>query len=754
MKKTDNISKPKIKKRKYSRKGCNECKRRKIKCDEAAPACNNCTRLNKTCIYESKTKTQQDPLVAKFAQANEAPVKEKNLNLKFYKPKTPKSTRKEEAKVETPKKPSQSFLDNSDDNSNSILPKMEGMDTPILPVLTSIPPEAPSSMVSSNETNYEMQTVFNEASLLVNDMNHMIEDNYDVHHRNERNASRRTHASPSMSSEDRTQFSIEDFVDLNDQMEGSPHLPWNKAAEIWEILNSQLIEECVTANNLGEPHSGYLRTLTSTELSYHMYPLASLIETNEVVKLLLMYLSECPHLLFSLLAISATFQFNQTGKSSHDIARQKYIGVCLRKLSDDFSEKPASKLSQSFHVEKLLMTVLVLTTYFSATTSLLNDTVLNSWKVHLRGARDLLINYSRITKSSDCVSLGLALAKSWFFALESVAAVFSSVGGATAKSYDTPTLDNDDLFGSFPNLPLDTNTVFVESGFFEFHENRNYHESLTRLAMVVTSPTLSDFNIFWGYTATCVKAIVCYTRVKNAMEIKNLERAPIRWIAQIVSLLGQTGREEVVPGVLPRNYLIPKTCKGHPDFEPQTQRYNFPPACYAVDTDEDGNKTYYSWFDASNQFHVDFLHLLLLVLPEFYALPRTHFHVQEMVQRIFTGAFFMKEKLSPLYDRDKPDVIVESDNFYVSLSTFDNRCIMIQSAFRLCASVVVEEEYFEKIELFFMGLVKLGNGSSLNALDQVTRIKEIRRERRKENPDLIDEEVIEFEEGKASIPFA
>lgn len=125
-----------------------------------------------------------------------------------------------------------------------------------------------------------------------------------------------------------------------------------------------------------------------------------------------------------------------------------------------------------------------------------------------------------------------------------------------------------------------------------------------------------------------------------------------------------------------------------------------------------------------------------------------------MVQRIFTGAFFLKEKLAPLYERDRSEIIVESDNYYLSLSTFDNRCIMIQSAFRLCASVVLEEEYFEKIELFFMGLVKLGNGSSLSALDQVTRVKEIRRERAQENPDLIDEEVIEFEEGKASIPFA
>ncbi|GME77808.1 unnamed protein product [Ambrosiozyma monospora] len=39
------------KKRKYSKAGCKECKRRKIKCDEAKPLCWHCKRLGKVCIY-------------------------------------------------------------------------------------------------------------------------------------------------------------------------------------------------------------------------------------------------------------------------------------------------------------------------------------------------------------------------------------------------------------------------------------------------------------------------------------------------------------------------------------------------------------------------------------------------------------------------------------------------------------------------------------------------------------------------------
>lgn len=35
----------------YSKKGCRECKRRKIKCDERKPECDRCSKLNKTCLY-------------------------------------------------------------------------------------------------------------------------------------------------------------------------------------------------------------------------------------------------------------------------------------------------------------------------------------------------------------------------------------------------------------------------------------------------------------------------------------------------------------------------------------------------------------------------------------------------------------------------------------------------------------------------------------------------------------------------------
>ncbi|GME79167.1 unnamed protein product [Ambrosiozyma monospora] len=50
-KQNDSINQPR-KKRQYSRNGCKECKRRKLKCDEGKPECWNCLHLGKDCVYE------------------------------------------------------------------------------------------------------------------------------------------------------------------------------------------------------------------------------------------------------------------------------------------------------------------------------------------------------------------------------------------------------------------------------------------------------------------------------------------------------------------------------------------------------------------------------------------------------------------------------------------------------------------------------------------------------------------------------
>lgn len=49
----------KVVKRKYSRNGCTECKRRRMKCDETKPTCWQCARLNRECVYILNAKNKK-----------------------------------------------------------------------------------------------------------------------------------------------------------------------------------------------------------------------------------------------------------------------------------------------------------------------------------------------------------------------------------------------------------------------------------------------------------------------------------------------------------------------------------------------------------------------------------------------------------------------------------------------------------------------------------------------------------------------
>jgi hypothetical protein len=52
------------------RTGCLTCRARRVKCDERQPHCSHCTRLNRTCIYKTKTTHQPAPKLVDTALEN------------------------------------------------------------------------------------------------------------------------------------------------------------------------------------------------------------------------------------------------------------------------------------------------------------------------------------------------------------------------------------------------------------------------------------------------------------------------------------------------------------------------------------------------------------------------------------------------------------------------------------------------------------------------------------------------------------
>lgn len=804
------LPKPKIKKRKYSRKGCKECKRRKIKCDESTPACDNCSRLNKICVYDQQPRFAHEDFEPTIGEAPESgpkgSLKPKPLQMRFYdhdmhlKPlHAPAPMPLEYGSVyngDTHNLRPDPFVTNGSNGSNgpsgsndtspilkndgmTLLSAANGPGVPLQPqsaVDTQMFTlrEPPMTMSPGALTNDDMQMLFDEASELVRDMNHLIapdmtesfmgpppmlatnSDTLGHHIPTESIAS-----TLSTGSEERNQFQVDDF---SAQIHEDAYVSPNGIGEHLLLSNLELIDRCIQENSLVEPHVTYLKTVTNTDISYHLFPFASLIEQNEVVKLLLTYSAFCPYLLTSLLAISATFQFNQTGKLLHDRARQKYVAVCLKSLRDAFTEHSGFKNSAIFssNIEKLLLTVLVLTSYFTATTCMLNDNLLWSWKAHLRGARDLLKNYSKIANStfedlSIFMSGGLALAKCWFFAIESSAALHSSIGGAlliSAKPADSPTLTDEEIYGNKPKQTLESEqSLFTDTGIFEYEVHPQYHDALMRVNMLCLSSTLSEFNLYWGYTSKFVRVILLFCSVMETLRLNNLKKAPHRWISHLVALNDGAVSDIIVPQVLLKTFIVPRTSNGHPEYV-GPDKITYPSANWASDLNEEGERNYYSWFDATQQLHSDSIFLRILTSDFFMQLPRTSLQVQELVRKIFDGSFFILSKSLPRYLKSQDTIVVESDKFYLSLRTFDIRCIMIQSVYRLLSGIVVEDDDFEKIELYFMGLVKLGNGSSLNSLDTLTRFKEKRNFNKENNPGQVDDEIYDYYERAVDIPFA
>ena len=789
-------ARPKIKKRKYSRKGCQECKRRKIKCDEAFPACYNCSRLNKPCTYLGDTPVDEieENLgighgiqiargIRPHISENLPHTHGTPLMVKFYEPKGADS-------VVRPRNGSSSHA--STQNGSPLGdPSRTGVGLPgigTLPDLNtgsgllrkldaaSTSPSLSQPLGSLDLLNFlplDMQNFLANVNVFLDDfyLNHTA-DMGDASGFGELPVellaqAPKTPVTPSMEpklnnlpDEPMPELRVLDFsLSPGCIMEvGGIH-------EHLMLLNSELTEQCIQKNDLREPHIYYLRLLSTTDLLFHLFPFAPLVESNGVVRLLLTYLVDCTFLLTSLLAILATFQFIRTSEKRHDAALLFYIDVCFRALSEAFKKHHYYENSAIFasSIEKLLLTVLIVSTRFTATTTLLDAHAPSTWKDHLKGARDLLVNYSLMTRLSLRSRLpymlsGLALAKCWFFAIEASAAMHTSVGGALSRAQvwqgESGLLPMPDLYLYAPAVDLDTEyQTFVDTGCIEPCVHPEYHHALLRVQLVHDIDEDSVFNLYWGFNLSFLRPVLAFVSFTDAVKRRGLAHVPFKWTMHLLGLLDSLLQERVVPGVCLHTFEIPRSSIAHPEYEGEN-RLRLPESCYATKRDEQGNLVYFSWFDASHQFHGDYLSLRVMVSQNFLALPRSHPDVQYLIRKFFDGAFFIKSKKSAQYEQERHHVVTDSSNYYLSTNLFDIRCVMVQSMFRLVSGIVVEEDHFEKIELYFMGVLKLGNGSLLKSLDMVARIRLLRAENAVELGDAPDERIYDFYDSMNDIPFS
>lgn len=721
----------KIHKRKYSRLGCVECKRRKMKCDEGKPFCYNCTRLNKECLYPSKTGPQNSDSAHYFKNV-ELPIKRylpnggylNNFSVVFDKDTVPQTT-----------------VANSSSNGRSFTNAISDILTPSDHI------DNTDDFILNQVEILEVKSLFDEAALLVNDMNDLqspgfmdfndniqnipdLDDIYASRLLNDTVAdmSGNTSATAKVgtlsdviadNSETIQEFS-KAFIKNENSRDYNLHYDLKFPQVIGNDVkdtndyNSQLIEQLITHNNLTGPHASYLRWLNKEPASFAFFPFASSIATNECVNLMLKYANNCPYLLSAILAMVATVKFNVTKNPIHETSAQKYFSVCLKTLSGAFTNDTTNEVNKVLNdIERLLLTVIILSSYFAAKSH--KDNVVNSWKTHLRGAKDILINYSETTRNQTKLSIsgGLALARTWFFAIEALATSTTQFGGTLTKMK----LSNDDI----------DHRIYTDTGYFNREYNPAYHDALHKSGfLTVATPFTTEFNLFIGFTMNVVYLIQEYSKCLDSLRNKECQSLPSSRIMNLFSLVLKCRETSVMaPNYNRETFEIPEESPAHPNYTTVDPiKLELPKSAYGQFKTVDDKVLYYSWFDLSEQCHCDVIFLRVLLMPGFMNLPRNHPLVKETVEKLIGQLYFIRLKQEPEFELHKTKLVAETPHYYLSSDHFDWRAFMIQSSYRLCASLVEDENDFERLELFFKGLIKLGNGSAIGALDSMCKRRE------------------------------
>ncbi|KAF6048919.1 Fungal specific transcription factor domain family protein [Candida parapsilosis] len=766
-----------IKKRKYSRGGCKECKRRKIKCDEGKPFCHNCTRLNKVCGYP-----QSNNHVGSWNNSSKSLVQQQQEPPSHTQPSPCKFYLVNHSDIRTPTSSSRSLLQGSSMSSVDVnfgsgefdpntqqhqhqqqqqqqqeqqQQQQQQQQQPHQPHQLQHPPQqmlhlqresqgpSPSdckkykiSDVLSPEIDFlndynwgsiaphEVQDLFGDANSLVHDsleifgINMDDDDDYGSFNRG---GSGDGNYPPSVQSSEELS-SIPEFPmrELSYKSESQPII------NSGYISNKELIDSAFSGLDLAGPHEIYLNRLTETELGYHLFPFAHGIDANAVLKLLLKYSQGCPYLLAALLSSSATFQFIQNRKQVHEQNRSKYTSTCLKLLSEAFPKPNEKATTMANDIEKLLLTILILTSCFTAMAFFQkqSDSKMLSWKTHLRGVKDLLLKYTELTKSSSraYISDGLALAKSWFFAIEALAELNDPLGGTLHYSKENISQVVDIIETDAEHDHSELSRIWLQTGYFSRERNAEYHDALLKINLLTAQyPNLVQFNLFNGYSINVVCIIDELTKCLDLLrEHNNVQVSGFR-VAKVMSLIAQGRDSFIVPLVDKSSFVIPIESIGHPKYH-KLDRISFPASCYGKETLPDGRLVCYSWFDWSEQMQIESLALKVYITKGLLKLPRTHPIVKELKIRIISSMFFIKKKSQDVIRNYQDDIFLESDHYYVSKTLFDERALMAQSTFRQCLKVSLNEDDFEKLSLYFKALVKLGNGSALIGLEVVEKL--------------------------------
>lgn len=683
------LEKKTIVKRQYSRAGCIECKRRKVKCNEVHPSCATCTRVRVPCVYPDpnyrnkarktvvKSEAHDDSVVPPISSTDgkivNSPSADGSLQM-------------------APESFDMGLFDNVIDDANNLVHGLADFD--IVAMQRRYSNSNSATILDTSPTTDNLKPFHSNIIL-----NEPTTDNI-------------------LFNEDELRDYLLNGVDLstNDELNRF----WNQfngflndAAEEdnVKVTNLDLILQISEKYKLSPEEQTYFKEIMLLQLYLYIFPFASSIEDNELAHVLLEYCLVFKFLVYALLSLSASCHFTITKDRKHDRCQKKFTVICMKLVVFAFEDLKNNEHSL-WHIEGLIITVLVLTMLFSDMSFVDSTKVPVSWVLHLKEAKSLLVKYNTVksqVQPSKPETPGILMAKLLFFCYDWISKLSMPVAEVSGKEIN-------ELW-----------TLTRESNIFLW--DLDYYRSFAKLGfMIPPSTTHTGFNLFTALTSEVVDAMYKLLDLMASLaSVQAGEKLPQVEPEKLCVLMGAIGRlfqQEIVPGATSEaKYLIDITNPAHPYYRGAGILEPLPTAAYGKDSENPLDVKYYSYCDVAQRLHGYFLYLKVLTTPGLMYVPRNHPVLQIIVKKIISLMFFVKSKKEPSYSPQ--GAVAESENYYLPKCLFDLRTIMIQLPFRMCIDLTDSEDDFEKLDLFFRGLLKLGSGNCSVAVHKIKKNREL-----------------------------
>lgn len=595
-----------IVKRKYSRNGCTECKRRRMKCDETKPSCWQCNRLNRQCIYIPNAKNKKRKPVTR--------------------------------------RRSKTSIDESDDNATTITNNIDYTDN--IPIKTQINNE----INATNETSTLLSAEINNTNHINDDLNNInnnttntttntVNDNLNSGVNNMNKPSDVPNLVPlnqmdgydvnllMQNLNDIVSMKLNDSIILNESLKNFdlpdldiPELLPSMTSQVSSVPISFLVDNVIqfnikiTAFKLGVVHDEYLRIFYNDCLD----SIAPFFQDqgNPLRDILLSFARNESYLLSAILAIGASIAHRKSSKLEDEKSYCAYLSHCLNLLGEQFKNE-SNVLNK---IEPIILTVILLAWDCIYTMN-------SQWRSHLKGVTDL---FKKIKQGSS--SKVLSVAKCWFKVMETFASISTVLGGA---------LPNDDL-----------NVIFDPYDY-------QYVDSLKFLNIMTP---LNEFNLLRGHKEDfdlVIKEVIRALNDIRASEKKDVVNKSGIMNKNIDYLLWTPKQEK---GKEPVSYFstqkilveidrqleyefISKT--GIISIESQSHPDNSHIEDNAIDIVilRNNERIAISWYDISHQTQV--LSFLLIVLLKLLGIPKESITIQQVVQKIMSFFKFLDSENPP-----------------------------------------------------------------------------------------------------------